>query len=637
MKKIFTAAQCLVLSTALVLAGCGSTPTKPDAGEEALLTTENIEAFIADTQTQAEPERSENLLLATEFLIDIDRFDQAHSVVDSITLAQLNDTSVIRLMLARARIAIAEGEPYLAQRYLFNERVEAALPGSETDPAIALLDLRATLMYNFAEYLSAFESRVQLEALLDDEAMLQLNHDLIWEALAEIPTDTLFDLAKSEKDSVKEGWYSLAALSKSNGANFRKQITDINKWREIWPSHPANRALPADLQLILQLADEQARQIAVLLPQTGSLASAGSAIREGLLAAYYDDASLYSDVPVLRFYDSNTTDINTLYDQAVLEGAELVIGPLEKDRVEQLSQHELLPVAVLALNTLPSAQGTLLELEENNSLLNLDDTELSTPEIPRSALYQFGLAVETEAEQIAEKAWQDGHRRVLLLAPDSSWGNRGATAFRDRWLSLGGSILDDHRYLDQRAYSELIENAVGVRESKQRRSELQQILATNLHFEPRRRKDIDFIYLQSNADIARQLKPLLAFHYAGDVPVYATSQIFLGNQQHGLNDLNGVRFVTMPWFFDDQASESRAIQAYSDNVAALQSLYAMGVDAYHIYPRLPQLREISQAQFYGATGKLRVGPDNILEREQIWAHIREGRAEPLSNQDSHAQ
>ena len=148
----------------------------------------------------------------------------------------------------------------------------------------------------------------------------------------------------------------------------------------------------------------------------------------------------------------------------------------------------------------------------------------------------------------------------------------------------------------------------------------------SLEFEPRSRRDIDFIYMPSYSHQARQLKPLLAFHYAGDIPVYSTSQVYNGKSDQNLSDLNGIKFATLPWFFSDGAYEKSLIESYSDNTSSLQHFYAMGVDAYHIYPRLEQLKQIEQAQFYGQTGKLSIVEGNIIFREQSWAEIRNGEA-----------
>src|SRR4051812_10012688 len=71
------------------------------------------------------------------------------------------------------------------------------------------------------------------------------------------------------------------------------------------------------------------QHVALLLPLSGNLASAGQAVKEGFLAAYY--ASQPRPELAIEFYDTaSQADINSLYQQAQQKGADFVIGPLTK-------------------------------------------------------------------------------------------------------------------------------------------------------------------------------------------------------------------------------------------------------------------------------------------------------------------
>lgn len=628
----------------ITLASCGSTPIKKDDAE-VVLTLESLSDYLRNDGSLSSEELNQRKLKVAEFLVTKKESDRAAALIQTVIVPNDDDAFFLRYMLAKGRIAILQGEPYLAQRYLFHRGIDEAKLNAHPDIARQLLDLSATLQYDLAEYLRAFELRLQLNTLLiDDDLDRQLNHDLIWEALSELSVEQLQALAEEPKrdlsSDIKRGWFSLAALSKSNGANYRQQIRDIHQWQRVWPEHPANSLLPADLQLILQLSHQQAIEIAVMLPLTGKLGSAGRAIQDGLLAGYYDDAETTEALPTLRFYDTVNQDVAQLYHLATAEGAQLVIGPLLKENVLALAQQETLGVPVLALNTLDSAQPGavsegLVETDEvqlEEVALEAETQAIKEPVIlNHSTLFQFTLAVESEAVQVAEKAWRDGHRRVMIVAPASSWGDRSVLAFRGRWEALGGLVIEDRRFKDQRSYSPLIKSTVAIDQSEQRKSQIQRILGKNLEFEPRSRKDIDFIFMPSYATQAKQLKPLLAFHYAGDIPVYAMSQVYNGQSGQNLSDLNGIKFSALPWFFDSEAKERSAIELYGENSRSLQHFYAMGVDAYHIYPRLEQLKRMQQAQFYGQTGKLKVTQGNVISREQTWAEVRNGMAVEIKN------
>ncbi|MEC8429318.1 MAG: penicillin-binding protein activator, partial [Pseudomonadota bacterium] len=161
--------------------------------------------------------------------------------------------------------------------------------------------------------------------------------------------------------------------------------------------------------------------------------------------------------------------------------------------------------------------------------------------------------------------------------------------------------------------------------------QLRAILNQHMEFEPRRRQDVDMIFLISRHDDARQIKPTLDFHYASDLPVYASSHIYAGkNDKKRDRDLNGIRFTTLPWFFEaGNHPEKALIEQQTKTAPSYQRLYALGVDSYHLYPRLPQLETIQGARLYGATGSLALDNQRRVEREQIWAQMRGGVARQL--------
>mgnify|MGYP002065451744 CR=1 FL=1 len=114
------------------------------------------------------------------------------------------------------------------------------------------------------------------------------------------------------------------------------------------------------------------RQIAVLLPEGGRFQWVAAALRAGILAAYFEQPS--AERPILRFYDSaDPNQVWPLFQQAVADGAEMVLGPLDKDAVTRLLQGEDPVIPILAPNQ-ADHQG---------------------PVLPN--LFQFGLAPEDEA------------------------------------------------------------------------------------------------------------------------------------------------------------------------------------------------------------------------------------------------
>jgi outer membrane PBP1 activator LpoA protein len=138
------------------------------------------------------------------------------------------------------------------------------------------------------------------------------------------------------------------------------------------------------------------------------------------------------------------------------------------------------------------------------------------------------------------------------------------------------------------------------------------------------------IFLVTRAKEGQQIKPTLAFYYAGDLPVYATSQIYNNSQTIGQNkDLNGIRFITLPWTLYPEEYDKNLINKHINIPANFSRLYALGIDAYYLHDRLRQFTQLPNTAVFGTTGKLRLGNDKRIIREQPWAEVVGGEAKPL--------
>jgi uncharacterized protein len=603
---------------ALALASCGSTPTQPShSGDAVTLTSEQIDARVRELVDRARAssgsERDDYLLQAAELLVQQQENSWAKNLLTSIDTRHLADAEFIKHSQLLAQVALQESSYLLAESILTNARLEQQWYDLTPEQEVALRAMRAVLFERRGQIPDAVNERIQLGSLLADENDELHNREAIWQSLMTLPRQELENLAEHESNHTLRGWYSLAALSKNSQTNLERQQQAVEDWQRDWPQHPASRDLPQDLQLLRQLVQQAPTQVALLLPQRGNLAQAGDAVRDGFLAAYYQALTEQSRVPQIRQYDSSgNIDIVALYEQAVAEGAEFVIGPLDRDKVQALSQLEELPVPILTLNYTESSNPHLTGLENP------------------VGFYQFGLAAEDEARQVARRAYLDGHRYALVITPDRNWSERSALAFTDEWLTLGGHVVNISRFINSGDYSRVIQEALMIDQSQARRQELVRLFGAQMEFEPRRRQDLDMIFLIANPEEGRQIRPTLTFHYAGQVPVYSTSHIYSGEENRASDgDLNGIRFNTMPWLFDQNSPEKQAITEHVRAPAIYSRMHALGVDAYHLHPRLPQLERVSQARVYGATGALQMLPGGRIEREQVWVEFRRGVVQPL--------
>ena len=295
-------------------------------------------------------------------------------------------------------------------------------------------------------------------------------------------------------------------------------------------------------------------------------------------------------------------------ERAAQAGAEFVIGPLDKNRVTELAQARL-KVPVLALNRVPALRsGT----NQNGNL------------------FFFSLAPEDEAKQLAEHGKQLGYKNILLIATIDEWGDRTTAAFREAVGTDADIRVTEKRFSEDESYAAFVRRILEVDESQARANDLKRITGLSFEFNARRRQDIDMIALLASAENSKQINPALAFYYADDLPVFATSLVNQNNQTKINNlDLNVIRFCDMPWKLIHDAPLETTIQtAWPEAKGPLGGLFALGLDAFNIMPRLRVLREMPETPFYGLTGALTMDQQTVTRR-LMWGLFESGEVTAL--------
>ena len=261
--------------------------------------------------------------------------------------------------------------------------------------------LRADAWFQQRDPARAIEILIQRESwLASDRDEIKRNRQRIWNGLLVSDPQLLRQAAEVSLDPVVRGWLSLGSLAATTGQQGIGWSNGIVRWRERNADHPAYILLD-DLSLPDEELLDYPRRIALLLPLSGRAASAGKAIQNGFLGAYFATAGGLDDRQSLKIYDVDAEGgASAAYEAAVADGAEFVVGPLLRSSVVDLANSTLVPVPVLTLNYLP------------------EDT-LAPP-----GLFQFALAPEDEAASAAERALLDGYTRAVALVPSSSWGQR---------------------------------------------------------------------------------------------------------------------------------------------------------------------------------------------------------------------
>ncbi|SFE54830.1 penicillin-binding protein activator [Nitrosomonas sp. Nm166] len=318
--------------------------------------------------------------------------------------------------------------------------------------------------------------------------------------------------------------------------------------------------------------------IALLLPlESPSFGAAANTVKEGFVTATTRDRPLPF---IIRLYSTtdDPLDIFVAYHQALDAGAVFVVGPLTRDGVSAIASSKILAVPTLTLSTV--------------------ENQISLP----SKLYLFGLQMETEASQTAKLALTSGKNHAIIIGDDSSLSRRLQTAFTERWQNENGKTAELLRYTEDPVKLQQFRNLAAGADH--------------------------LIFLALDATRSRALRSYLD----PDVPVYATSQIFIDNDNFLFNnDLNGIRFVDMPWLLQP---DHPAVTAYrrTDKAgsADMKRLYALGIDAFRLMTHLLQSRSVREISFDGVTGYIRFAPPNQFIREPIAAQFVNGKAQLIN-------
>lgn len=475
--------------------------------------------------------------------------------------------------------------------------------------------LRALEFERQEDFINAAGERVSYHAYLDQAADMAANTAKIWENLNRAGKKALVGRYRSDPQAFS-GWLELAYIKRTMLADPGSLERALASWQENYPAHPANSAIIGQIRAAARLYNKRPDRIALLLPLRGAFREAAEAVRDGFISAWYNSGP---DRPPVKIYEANSLNIEPAYSQAVAEGADFIVGPLEKQALTKLSDRAGLSVPTLALNQVRPSP---------DMAAGADATILPT-------LMQFSLSPEDEARQVAERANADGYGRALVIIPDDEWGRRLHGAFRESWFASGGVILETTDY-DPRTddYGAPVKQLLNVDGSEVRTKRLRQVLVTRLENRARRRRDADMIFMAAFPIAGRQIIPQLRFHDAGQIPVYATSHIFTGSVNPQADaDMNGVVFPDLPWILAPEGKTSSIKTIINDNFKAdssvYQRLYAFGADAFNLIPHLTRLAYEDEAEFHGATGTLSMSDDGQITRKLPWGKIINGKPELL--------
>lgn len=595
------------------LAGCATTPQKstPDfaaANRAEQLAAGNQHQAAADAYLELARQATDRteqqrylILMARERLLA--GFPEVAKTILSRLGEPIDETNLLLWTRVAAEVNIAIGEPERALAIL-----NRAPPAQDQQMVLELLRLKGSALFRTGQPVAATNTLIERETWLEDSDDILAHQTNLWESYQTWGGALAVD---RNADRVLSGWLDLGQIAWTQRTSPASMRTALRSWQSSYFNHPANSALVPSILQRLPAMIEYPQRIAVLLPLSGRQKYAARAVRDGLLAAHYLPTDLGAR-PQISFYDLDVTGTARTYAQAVSDGADFIIGPLLKEKVQELAATGI-TTPTLTLNFLPEQYSRSV------------------------GFYQFSLSPEDEARQVAKRATALGQYRALALAPNNDWGKRLLASFRAELQARGGQILD-YRLYDPGSpdFSGSIQRLLLIDESRARRDRLSANMGIQFEYEPRRREDIDLIFLAARATTGKLIRPQLRFHYAGAVPTYSTSAIYQEGSRNN-SDLNGIMFPDAPWVIapDGLSLDVRETltEYWPDQSERRSRLYALGFDAYRLIPIVNS--GSNDQEIEGMTGTLYFDDRNRILRRLPWAKIQRGKPilmDPIAKQ-----
>ena len=560
------------------------------------------------------PEQQDLLLRSAAALLTANRLSEARQILNGIDVSGLPVEIAQRRRLLRAELALAEDRTELALRYLAPYK---RMQDPQLRAQALLLRAQAHLASN--NKAKAVRELIEREAFLDNLPDIEQNRRRVWILLGSL-TDIELQIERQSSDdgSPVADWFDLALLYVDFGVDPHRLQQTITDWAEINPLGSAQTFALEMLRLSSPVSKEQVtpiQNIAVLLPLASKFGRAAQSVHDGFMAMHALDGNPYK--PKITVFDVGEIPelAGSYYRLAVEEGADLIVGPLGKQAANAIIGNQLVQVPTLLLGGIQ--QGRTLPAKT----------------------FQIDLAPEQEAAQVATRAYLDGHRVAGVLWPNTDWGQRIAQAFVERWESLGGIVVGTQAYEENSSdHSFAVQEILNINNSTGRKSTLSALLGTKLEFQPRRRQDLDMLFLAARPVTGRLIKPQINFFQAHDIPVYSTSHIYTGTPDPvNDTDLNQITFGDMPWLLrnDSRAQLLHAsVEAKTQSEGNLKRLFALGMDAYLLSRVLPYLDADTVVTLKGVTAdRLNINKDRHIERQLIWARFEKGEPSILDTLD----
>ncbi|OUS70845.1 LppC family lipoprotein [Pseudoalteromonas sp. A601] len=427
----------------------------------------------------------------------------------------------------------------------------------------------------------------------------------LWQNLQQLSS---YALERFNRGSVvQQGWVNLALYHQVYLGAPVELDQAINNWQRRYPTHPAMAVLPKRAAELIAIEPVNIERLVVLLPQSGANERLGDALKAGVLGAL-DNSNITETV----FLDEMLTTTELETKLAELK-PNFVIGPLLKANIDKLANNRtLVNYPVLHLN---SFEGQRVSGQH----------------------FFFALNPEHEVQQALEHFLTQGYQKPMILAPNSSAGQRLVDFFNMQWQRYSETKPQVGLYSSKKDMPKTIAGLLEVDKSKERIATVKSLFKQEVESETRSRRDIDVIYILGDAIETRLIKPYLDVNvstFVERIPLYASSKSHSKQiDRTDKGDLDGLYFTELPWMLSGQVSNQALRQQYNslwpEQADISQRLFAMAYDSVAMLSDITQLSMIPGKQYTGLTGQLSIASDGQINRQLKWAQYKNKQIKPV--------
>ncbi|MEP0074251.1 MAG: penicillin-binding protein activator [Marinomonas sp.] len=516
-------------------------------------------------------------------------------VIDRLELNVLNTNSTLQLDgYLLAALAAAKLDD-MTQSFDYWKEAELLSSARHPNNQNKLQENKATILEHFGDWLAVVKTRIALTYNLPlNEG--ERNQEQLWLAVQNLTQNEIDELYQ-QKDPTLHGWLTISGILRDQTLSIEQQLNTFSQWQNDNSDHPAAILPPKDFQIMSSLGDMAPKKIAIMLPMSGNLERASQAIIDGFFSSFYNQKESRPQVFIIDV--NNYENIKNALAAANEKLPDIIIGPLQKNNVAQISRLEL-NTPVIALNQLD------LNLHANN-------------------LYHFSLNPEDEIHELIAFAKQEGAQNAAILSTQDTWAQKQSDEFREAATKENVNITSNQTYANTpRGRQDAIQKLLLVNESYARKKLIEQWSGVQVESIARSREDLDYVYYAGKLTDAKQIRPLLDFHFAEKIPMLATSTLndSAPEKSTNPNDIERILFTELSALTPNNKALSGLFQSQNSNI--LRRLQALGADSYLLANKYQLFTLLPSTKIAANTGIITIDKDGIFHKRPEIMTYRKG-------------